>query len=177
MNNIIDKKKNPWLELVRFAICGLASAIIDYIICQLLVLSFSNTGVNKFVITAISTAGGFIVSVIANYLISTFWVYQNVKDEKSTKTPKFVLFFILLSIGALLLSVGAMELCNLLTESIWHFNVVDASIMELIHNFGWGFLKEAVFWAYIVSFGVKTLVGLVFNYFTRKYILYKAPKE
>ncbi len=175
--NIVDKKKNKWLELLRFAVCGLVSALIDYIICQLIVLAFSNTGVDKFVITAISTATGFIVSVIVNYLISTFWVYQNVKDEKAAKTPKFILFFILLSIGALILSVGAMEICNLLTEAIWHFNVVDDSIMELIKNFGWGFLKEQVFWAYIVSFGIKTLVGLVFNYFTRKYILYKAPKE
>jgi putative flippase GtrA len=175
--NKVDKKKNVWLELVRFIICGIVAALTDYLVSQLIILSFENAIIDKVWVIAISTAIGFIVSVIVNYLISTFWVFQNVKDKKSTRTPKFIALFILLSIVALLLSVGAMELCNLVTISTMDFSVVDASIMGLIRDDGWNFIKDPIFWAYIISFSIKTLVGLIFNYFTRKFILYKAPKE
>ena len=56
-------------------------------------------------------------------------------------------------------------------------SIVELSIMELIKENGIAFLAQNIFWAYFVSFVVKTLVGLVFNYFTRKYILYKEPKD
>ena len=49
--------------------------------------------------------------------------------------------------------------------------------MELIKNEGILFLKEAIFWAYAISFVMMTFVGLVFNYFTRKFILYKEEKQ
>lgn len=171
-----EKRKNKWLELLRFAICGVIAALIDYAVSQLIVFAF-NDSIDRIYIIAISTAIGFIVSVIANYLISTFWVFQNVADEKATKTPKFVILFIILSVGGLLLSIGAMELCNLITESSFGINVVSDSIIDLIKIQGWKFLSSLVFWIYIISFGIKTLVGLIYNYFTRKYILYKAPKE
>ncbi len=174
---MIDKKTNRGLELVRFLICGVAAALTDYLFSQLIVLLLHNA-IPKVWVTVISTAVGFIFGVIVNYLISTFWVYQNVDKSIQTKSKRFIMWFVILSLAAILLSVGSMLLCNLVIVSAWgeEANIVNLSVMELIKENGIGFLKIAVFWAYFVSFCIKTLVGLVFNYFTRKYILYKEPK-
>ena len=175
---MIDKKKNRGLELIRFLICGVAAALTDYLVSQLMVLALHNV-LEKVWVTVISTAIGFIFGVAVNYLISTFWVYQNVDKSIQTKSKRFVMWFVILSLAAMLLSVGAMLLCNLVVVSTWgeESNIVNLSVMELINENGINFLKIPVFWAYFVSFCIKTLVGLVFNYFTRKYILYKEPKE
>lgn len=175
---MVDKKKNRGLELVRFLICGVAAALTDYLFCQLIVLLLHKALDNVWV-TIISTAVGFLFGVAVNYLISTFWVYQNVDKDVKTKSKRFILWFFLLSLAAMLLSIGAMLLCNLVVTSAWgsENDIVNLSVMELIKDNGIGFLGKFIFWAYFISFCVKTLVGLVFNYFTRKYILYKEPKE
>ncbi len=175
---MIDKKTNRGLELVRFLICGVAAALTDYLFSQLMVLLLHNH-LSEVWVTILSTAVGFIFGVIVNYLISTFWVYQNVDKSVQTKSKKFIILFVILSLCAMLLSIGAMLLCNLVVVSIWgnENNIVNISVMEIIKNDKIFFLKNLVFWAYFISFCIKTLVGLVFNYFTRKYILYKEPKE
>lgn len=175
---MIDKKTNRGIELVRFLICGVIAALADYLMCQLFVLILHNA-LNEIWTTIISTAMGFIVGVIINYLISTFWVYQNVDKDVKTKSKRFIMWFFILSFCGLLLSIGAMLLCNLVVISIWgqESSIVNLSIMELMKEHGIKFLAQGIFWAYFVSFCIKTLVGLVFNYFTRKYILYKEPKQ
>ena len=173
----MDKKKSRLLELVRFLICGVAAALTDYLVCQLIIFVLPKT-IGEMWITVISTAIGFIFGVVVNYLISTFWVYQNVDKNVQTKSKKFMFWFFILSLIAMLLSIGAMLLCDVVIVNALHMDsIVKLSIMELIKEFGIGFLSQAIFWAYFVSFVIKTLVGLVFNYFTRKYILYKEPKD
>ncbi len=175
---MVDKKKNRGLELVRFLICGLAAALTDYLFAQLTVLATHNF-LDKTWVTIISTAIGFIFGVAVNYVISTFWVYQNVDQNINTKSKRFMMWFFILSLCAMLLSIGAMLLCNLVVISNWgaENNIVNLSVMELIKENGINFLTTFIFWAYFISFCIKTIVGLVFNYFTRKYILYKEPKE
>ncbi len=175
---MVDKKKSKGLELVRFLICGVAAALTDYLFCQLMVLLIHNH-MSEIWVTILSTAVGFVFGVIVNYLISTFWVYQNVDKNVKTKSKLFITLFVVLSLCAMLLSIGAMLLCNLVVVSAWgpENSIVDLSVMELIKENGIGFLATFIFWAYFISFCIKTLVGLVFNYFTRKYILYKEPKQ
>ena len=175
---MVDKKTNRGLELIRFLICGAVAALFDYLACQLMVLALHNA-LNEVWTTVISTAIGFIVGVTVNYLISTFWVYQNVDKSIQTKSKKFIALFVALSLAGLFLSIGAMLLCNLVVMAIWgaENNIVNLSVMELIKTDGIKFLTKFIFWAYFFSFCVKTIVGFVFNYFTRKFILYKEPKE
>ena len=176
--NMIDTKKNRGIELLRFLVCGAASALTDYLVCQLVVLLIHKP-LNEVWTTIISTAVGFMFGVAVNYLISTFWVYQNVDKDVKTKSKTFIMWFVILSLAAMLLSIGAMLLCNLIIISIKgnEYSIVNLSVMELIKAHGIGFLGQFIFWAYFISFCIKTLVGLVFNYFTRKYILYKEPKK
>lgn len=174
----MEKSKRKGLELVRFLVCGLGCALLDYLFCQLSLLLFNNIpNFPDWLKIGLSTAVGFIVGVICNYFISTYWVYQNVDKKENTKKPWFIALFVLFSFIAFLLSWGTMELCNLVTVNAWNINIGKTQIFEMIKQYGIGFLGKGEFWAYFVSFFIKTLVGLVFNYFTRKYILYKAPKE
>lgn len=172
----VDKNKNIWLELLRFCITGAVAALFDYLVCQLIILAMGGIN-NEVLITSLSTAGGFIIGVTINYLMSTFWVYQNVDKNTKTKSPMFIFWFVLLSIGGLIVSILAMIMCDLVVQQIFSYSIVDISLMELIKKYGISFLTQGQFWSYFISFCVKTLFGLVFNYFTRKYILYKKPKS
>lgn len=173
----IDKKKSLKWELIRFAITGVVCALFDYLVCQLVIMGFNALKADAVLTTIISTGAGFVIGVILNYILSTYWVYQNVDKSQNTKSPLFIIKFVILSIGGLLVSVGVMLLCNLVCESSFNINIVDVSIMELIKLNGFAFLAQGIFWAYFISFCLKTLAGLIFNYITRKLILYKAPKE
>ena len=170
-----NKKTSKWWELFRFLVCGVAAALSDYLAAQLTVLVMRN--INEIVVTIVSTMIGFVVGVIVNYFISTYWVYQNVDESVQTKSKKFITIFVILSFIAMLLSIGTMLLCDLVvTRAMAMDSIVNASIVDLVKNDGIKFLANANFWTYFVSFVLKTLVGLVWNYFTRKYILYKEPK-
>lgn len=173
----MDKKTSTKWELIRFLICGVAAALTDYLACQLMIMIIGNN-LDKTWLTIVSTAVGFVFGVVVNYLISTYWVYQNVDKSVNTKSTRFIVLFVLLSLAAMALSIGAMLLCDLvIVHGMAMASIVELSVMDLIKGFGWGFLAQGIFWAYFISFCIKTIVGLVFNYFTRKYILYKAPKE
>lgn len=173
----MDKKTSNKWELLRFLICGAAAALTDYLFCQLTIFIIGRWIGGNW-LTVISTAIGFIFGVIVNYLLSTFWVYQNVDKSVKTKSKMFIFLFVILSLCAMLLSIGAMLLCDLVVVYGIHMqSIVDISLMDLIKQNGFAFLAQGIFWAYFISFCVKTIVGLVFNYFTRKYILYKAPKK
>ena len=171
-----NKATSKWWELFRFLVCGVAAALSDYLAAQLMVLALGN--INEIAVTIISTAVGFVVGVAVNYLISTYWVYQNVDKSVQTKSKKFIMWFTILSFVAMVLSIGTMLLCDVVIVYGMNLDsIVKASIITMIKEDGIGFLTNANFWTYFVSFVLKTLVGLIWNYFTRKYILYKAPKE
>lgn len=172
----VDRSKSKGWELFRFLVCGVAAALSDYLAAQLIVLAMRN--VNQVAVIIASTMVGFIVGVIVNYLISTYWVYQNVDKSVQTKSKKFITLFVILSFIAMLLSIGTMYLCDaVVVYGMQKDSIVNTSIIDLIKADGIKFLANVNFWTYFVSFCLKTIVGLVWNYFTRKYILYKAPKE
>ena len=68
---MVDKKTSRGYELIRFLICGVAAALTDYLVSQLMVLLLHNH-LPEIWVTIISTAIGFIFGVVVNYLISTF---------------------------------------------------------------------------------------------------------
>lgn len=172
----VDKATSKWWELFRFLVCGIAAALSDYLAAQLIVLAMKN--VNEIAVTIVSTMVGFIIGVIVNYFISTYWVYQNVDKDVETKSKKFITWFVILSFIAMMLSIGTMLICDVIVVYSMHMDsIVHTSIISLIKENGIGFLGVANFWTYFVSFVLKTLVGLVWNYFTRKYFLYKEPKS
>ncbi len=155
-------------EVIRFIITGLVCAIADFLVTELFLLIFQN--LNDIAKGIISTFAGFAVGVILNYILSTFWVFTGVEDTKKTKTVGFIILFIVLSAVAFGLSYGTYELCNVIFLNAWGLNIYNQSILEIFKFTFWG---NPEFWLFALAFVLKTIVGLIWNYFTRKYILYK----
>lgn len=164
----MNNKNSNFIEILKFIVTGLVCALLDYLTCQLVLKLCAS--LNDTWSMIISTTCGFIIGVIGNYFLSTYWVFKGKQDSKTVKSALFIVEFVLLSIVGLLLSVGTMSLCQIICDKAWS---IDISVSQLNKIFTFTFWGDVVFWAYFISFCLRTLVGLVWNYLTRKYILYK----
>ena len=166
----MKKNENLW-ELIKFLITGVVCAVADFLTATLFLKICIN--LPKAAQSAISLLAGFIVGVILNYILSTFWVFRGKQDRTVTKSTKFVVLFVIFSAVAYGLSYGTYELCRLIFDPIVAPQSINDATIEYIFKFTfWG---DAMFWLFCAAFFLKTLIGLIWNYFTRKYILYK-PK-
>ena len=163
----MTKKENTW-ELVKFLITGVACAAADFLTTALF-LRICN-GLPTALQSALSLLAGFIVGVILNYILSTYWVFRGKQDSKVTKSTRFMILFVLFSAIAYGLSYGTYEVCRIVMQNTAHVNINDANINYILQFTFWG---DALFWLFALAFVLKTLVGLIWNYLTRKYILYK----
>lgn len=163
----MSKKENTW-ELVKFLITGVVCAAADFLTTALF-LRICN-GLPTALQSALSLLAGFIVGVILNYILSTYWVFRGKQDSSVTKSSRFIILFVLFSAIAYGLSYGTYEVCRIVMQNTAHVNINDANINYILQFTFWG---DALFWFYVLAFVLKTLVGLIWNYFTRKYILYK----
>ena len=163
-----DKKDSNGRELIRFLITGLVCALADFLTTSLFLMILRNAP--DMVKSSVSLLAGFIVGVILNYILSTYWVFRGKQDKKVTKSVSFIILFVIFSAIAYGLSLGTWELCRLIFNHAMHRNINDIGIDYILQFTFWGNLT---FWLFLFSFFLKTLVGLVWNYFTRKYILYK----
>ena len=163
----MDKKQNTW-ELIKFLITGAVCAIADFLTTSLFLKI--TEGLPNTAQSAISLLAGFIVGVILNYILSTFWVFKGAQDRNVTKSVRFIILFVIFSAIAYGLSYGTYELCRVIFQNTANVNINDATIKYILQFTFWG---DALFWLYFLAFFLKTLVGLIWNYFTRKFILYR----
>ena len=163
----MSKKENTW-ELIKFLITGLVCAAADFLTTSLFLKVFAFLPGAAQSATALLL--GFIVGVFLNYILSTYWVFKGKQDSKVTKSVGFIIAFVILSIIAYGLSYGTYELCRIIISNGLGLNINEANIGYIFQPKHW---LEALFWLFILAFFLKTLVGLVWNYFTRKYILYR----
>ena len=163
----MNKKENTW-ELIKFLITGVICAAADFLTTSLFLRICA--GLPGPAQSAISLLAGFMVGVILNYILSTYWVFRGKQDSKVTKSVKFIVLFIIFSAIAYGLSYGTYELCRIIIWNAGSININDANINYILQFTFWG---DALFWLFALAFVLKTLVGLIWNYFTRKYILYK----
>ena len=168
----MNKKENTW-ELVKFLITGLVCAAADYLTTSLFLRICAGIPSN-IAQSAISLLAGFIVGVILNYILSTYWVFKGKQDKAVTKSAKFVILFVIFSAIAYGLSFLTYEGCRLIFERAPGVNINECTIDYILK---FQFFGDLVFWLYTAAFVLKTLVGLIWNYFTRKYILYRRKPE
>ena len=171
-------ENNNRAELIRFLITGVVCAAADFLTTSLFLMILKGLAENyAWLQSAISLLAGFIVGVILNYILSTYWVFKGKQDSAVTKSARFIVMFIILSAIAYGLSFGTYELCRIIFNASMQRNINEIGINYILTFTFWGNLT---FWLYCIAFVLKTVVGLIWNYFTRKYILYKrkeAPKE
>lgn len=136
-------------EIFRFAIVGLVAAVFDFLLCFIFQF-YVFSGKTQWYVTLVSTAMGFSLGVLINYLMSTFMVYKNTKSNMS-KTYKGILLFLFLAIIGLLIGMG-------------------------LQYFFYDFLNlklGVTLFSYPLVFVVRTLIVMVYNYISRKVIIYK----
>ena len=133
-------------EIIRFAVSGGVCFLIEF---ALLVLLRDTCGLDTLVATPIA----FTVSVIVNYLFCVKWVFPDVGKQGN----KARIAFFVSSIMGLFLNEGLM----------WLFRVI----------FGEDALVFTVFsftvTMYMVNKVLATLIVMVWNYITKRYILRK----
>ena len=167
----MNKKENTW-ELIKFLITGVICAAADFLTTSLFLKICQ--GLPSVAQSAVSLLAGFIVGVILNYILSTYWVFKGKQDKSVTNSTKFIVLFVVFSAIAYGLSFGTYELCRIIFNASAHVNINDANVNYILQFNFWG---DALFWLYALAFFLKTLVGLIWNYFTRKYILYKRKDQ
>ena len=165
------KKENLW-ELFKFLVTGLVCALADFLTTSLFLKICS--ALPAAAQSAIALLAGFLVGVTLNYILSTFWVFKGKQDRDVTKSKKFIVLFVVFSAIAYGLSYGTYELYRIIIVKATSININDADINYILQFTFWG---DALFWLFFLAFFLKTLVGLIWNYFTRKFILYKRKEK
>ena len=135
------------IQIFKFIIVGGISFIIDFVIytvmCNILQIHYIIAGIT-----------GFIISVVANYILSMRFVFESKEDMRKDK--EFVIFVVLSLIGMLINSV-ILYICIDLIYRYWYWlkEMISVKIMNVI--------------AKIIATGIV----MVYNFITRKIFLEK----
>ena len=178
----LDKDKSILMELIRFVVIGVYGTLIDFAIegwvTSMLAGATANMGrvAAFFVMFAISIVG-FIVSTPATWSLSSVWGFRNVDKEseekaRSVKGMFWFTFYAFLGLigGAIIQFLGYM-IC--LEWTPMNINILKDFSFEKMFGQG-GDIK--IFFAWFVVLAIRTVFTMTFNYLTRKFIIYKAPK-
>ena len=133
-------------EIIRFAVSGGVCFLIEF---ALLVLLRDTCGLDTLVATPIA----FTVSVIVNYLFCVKWVFPDAGKQGN----KARIAFFISSIMGLFLNEGLM----------WLFRVLLGEDTVVMTVFGFTVTM------YMVNKVLATLIVMVWNYITKRYILKK----
>ncbi len=171
------------LEIVRFAVIGVYGTLIDLAVEGWVTSMFAGLGTNVtnhvlvFLIQFAISLVGFLVATPATWSLTAIWGFRNVRkeDEVKAKSLKGSLQFALWSFFALLLGavIQFIGYMTCIEWSGWGLDILNGFEFSKIFS-GAG---SPIFWAWIIVFVIRTSFTMVFNYLTRKFILYRAPKE
>lgn len=184
-NEEIKKEYSNIKEVIRFLIVGVIATIFD-LLTKLIINSvigdnLKNLKSEQLLKTFIGYTCGFIIGVIINYLLSTFWVFKNVKNKKESRSAKGILLFLFFSLLGFLIGLGITYGLGYLILYTSKINIIDFSLLPTDGSSFWTYfincLSNANFWAYIGVFCIQTIIVLVWNYLTRKKFIFKSPKN
>lgn len=176
------KKKSLSREILRFVIVGVICTIIDFLVQMLFFWIFENNlstyeGWGSYVAFAIAVTVAFLVANAVNFLFSRFFVFQNVDEKADTKSGKAFLIYLALGAGGWLIGVGLQELGVWICQSYLGIENLSLDIVNAFDGVLAGGVIGEAFWAFVVIFCVKTVVTMVYNYVTRKLVIFRAPKN
>ncbi len=178
------RKKNHFLEILRFIVTGVICTLIDaglfYVLMKFVFNGLAEKGATDgysgYVAWGIATTISFLVSCIVNFFISRLWVYQNVDKSINTKSAKSFWTYVGLSALGWLIGLGIQEAGVFTCNTIWPDINLSIDFVKVSWSDLWNQAGLA-FWAFVVIFVIKTCVTLVYNYLTRKFIIFKEPKK
>ena len=151
-------KKQLFWEIFRYLLVGGIATVFDYAAWYIFftwILPSSLVG--EVIAVIVSTAMGFLVGLLVNWILSQTFVFKQVKDKEKAKSGKsFLIFAIVGVIGLAITEVGMLLAPILPSFSIFGFSAF------LGHEWKWWFTKVAM-----------TCIVLVWNYLGRKILIFK----
>ena len=135
--------KSPFYEIIRFALVGVIASLFDFATCYIFQY-YILVNLQPVWITIISVTMGFIVGVIVNYLCSIFMVFKATTNKDKSRTAFGRFLFVFLAAIGLFMGMG---------------------LQYLFFNF----LKLG----YVLTFIIRTLIVLIWNYVSRKLFIFK----
>jgi len=159
IKRFIEKHPTLW-EIFKFLVVGGGATVVDFVTMSFVIYFFAPENYQNFfqvffgaeytpttIATVTGTTIGFLVGLIFNYIFSLIFVFTASDTSKAKTGGGFVVFALLSSVGLLIHIVGMYVGYDLLGINEW--------IVKII----------------------LTLVVLVFNYVSRKYILFRNKKQ
>ncbi len=139
------KKSRIW-EVIRFVVTGGVCFLIEF---AALVLLRDKVGLDTLIATPIA----FLISVIVNYILCVRWVFTGAKEQKNAAK----LGFLITSVMGLLL--------NELLMYLFRISLGEDTVVMTVFGF--------VVTMYMVNKCMATVIVMVWNYFTKRWILKK----
>ena len=146
----MEQNKSRAAEVIRFALTGGICFVVELAV---LILLKGRLGIDTLIATPIA----FLVSVILNYLLCVIWVFRGAKNRGAGAKAGFLI--------TSLIGLGLNELLMLL------FRLTlgeDAVILTLG-------TKEINM--YVLNKCLATLIVMIWNYFSKRAVLYRKAKE
>ncbi|MBQ9710224.1 MAG: GtrA family protein [Clostridia bacterium] len=159
IKKFIEKHPTLW-EIFKFLLVGGGATVVDFVVMSVTLYLFAPKYYNGFfsvffgsgyepqtVATVVGTALGFIFGLVFNYILSLVFVFSGSDTSKAKTGGGFLAFAGLSAVGLVIHILGMYVGYDLLGINEWIVKIV------------------------------LTLVVLVFNYLTRKLLLFKNKKQ
>ena len=146
----MEQKKSRAAEVIRFALTGGICFLVELAI---LILLKGRFGVD----TLIATPVAFLISVILNYLLCVVWVFRGAKNHGAGAKAGFLV--------TSLIGLGLNEVLMLLFRLILGEDAVLLTIGSRTINM------------YVLNKCLATLIVMIWNYFSKRAVLYRKVKQ
>ena len=146
----MEGKKNRTAEIVRFALTGGVCFLVEL---ALLILLKGSLGIDTLIATPIA----FLVAVILNYLLCVVWVFRGAKNRGAGAKAGFLITSVI--------GLGLNELLMLLFRLILGEDAVILTLGGKTINM------------YVLNKCLATLIVMIWNYFSKRAVLYRKAKQ
>ena len=146
----MEQKKSRTAEIIRFAITGGVCFVVELAV---LILLKGRLGLD----TLIATPVAFLVSVILNYLLCVIWVFRGAENRGAAAKAGFLV--------TSLIGLGLNEVLMLLFRLLLGEDAVILTIRSKEINM------------YVLNKCLATLIVMIWNYFSKRAILYRKGKQ
>ncbi len=146
----MERKKGRTAEVIRFALTGGVCFLVEL---GVLILLKGRFGVDTLIATPIA----FLVSVILNYMLCVVWVFEGAENRGTGAKAGFLITSLIgLGLNELLMLIFRLTLGE------------DTVILEL---------GGRVINMYVLNKCLATLIVMIWNYFSKRAVLYRKAKQ
>ena len=146
----MEQKKSRAAEIIRFALTGGVWFVVELAV---LILLKGRFGVDTLIATPIA----FLISVILNYLLCVIWVFRGAKNRGAGAKAGFLITSVI--------GLGLNEALMLLFRMLLGEDAVILTLGTRVVNM------------YVLNKCLATLIVMIWNYFSKRAVLYRRAKQ